>query len=213
MQKNLKDVLNNHFRTNFSLYIIVILSFTIGIFTGVLTVNALDIKQVEEIQKYLKDFFYIFQGQDINSYEVFKISILKNVKTVFLLWLLGMTIAGIPFILILTGIKGFVIGFSVACFIKAYSFKGIFFSLMCIFPVNIIIIPCLVLLSMSCIRFSLLLYKTITGKAVKKLDLRKSFASYSIVVVLIFMIMSLASVVEAFIIPLFIKLISSAYYV
>lgn len=205
MKSHVSGLIKEHFMNHIALYFITILSFTIGVCTGAFTVNALDQTQAKEIYVYLEDFFNIINGQSIDYGAVFKLSIYNNLKFVVLLWLLGITVIGMPFILIFIGIKGFAVGFTVGFLINSFNFQGVLFVLMGILPQNIIMVPCYIILGTICIHFSLDLVQLTKNKRYGKQDLRARFFSYSTFVILIFITLMVGSIVEAYIAPVFIK--------
>jgi len=207
--KSMNDFIKEHFLQNIVLYIIVTLSFTIGVSTGALTVNALNGTQNEELMNYLNDFFRMVSEQNINNLEILKISVSNNIKQVIFLWIFSITVIGIPFILILIGIKGFVTGFTVGFLIKYFNAKGILFSIVGIFPQSLIMVPCYVLLGVMGINYSVSTLKNNkksnrTGR-LRKEDVKAKFLLYSTMVIIIFCILTLGSIVEAYISPVFIK--------
>ncbi len=198
---------------NLVLYVIVVLAFVIGICTGAFTVNALNENQYVELSTYVEDFFYILSGQEIGHSELFKISVMNHIKTVAVLWVLGITVIGIPVILIIIGIKGFVIGFTVGFFIKALSFKGLLFSILGVFPQSLIVIPSYIFFSVACMSFSLSMIKTCMKTKYRQVNIKNQLSSYSILAFIIFLILILGSIIEAYITPVFIKAISSMFLV
>ncbi|MCG8501767.1 MAG: stage II sporulation protein M [Firmicutes bacterium] len=213
MSITLNDGIKNHFMKNVVLYIIVILSFTVGICTGAFTVNALDYTQYEELSVYVQEFLNVVNMQDIDHLELFKVSMFNNIKTVVLLWILGITVIGIPFILIIIGIKGFVIGFTVGVMMKVLSTRGIFFSLVGILPQNLIMIPCYIVLGIVCINFSLSLVRSQVKKRYRKENIKSQFIAYSTCVFLAFFFLTIGSVIEAYVTPVFVKLILLTFIV
>ena len=98
--------------------------FIIGVSAGAFTVNGLSTLQRDELIQYLKGFIHIMDKQSVNSNELLMISLQENTKIIVLLWLLGVTIIGIPFIFLLILVRGFILGFSSGFIIKAMGFKG-----------------------------------------------------------------------------------------
>lgn len=192
------------------LYSIIILSFTIGISTGAFTVNALSFSQIEELSEYIQEFFYVINMQTVNHMDLLKFSILNNIKIIVVLWILGMTIIGIPFIVIVIGIKGFVIGFTVGFLIKCLSFKGVLFAILGILPQNLILVPCYIFLGITCMNFSLSMIRSTSRTKYKKEDFKVQFLSYCVLLAFVALIMMIGSVVEAYFTPVFIKMLTAS---
>jgi len=210
--KTINEFFKEHFMKNIVLYIIIILSFTVGVSTGALTVNALDSVQNEELITYLNDFFHIAHTHDINNLQIFKLSVANNMKQVILLWIFGITVVGIPFILILIGIKGFVTGFTVGFLIKSFNTNGLFFSIVSILPQSLIIVPCFIILGVISINFSLSTLKNNKKNKFRREDMKSRFIAYSSAVLMILIVLTLGSFIEAYITPVFIKSVISSFW-
>ncbi len=76
-------------------------------------------------------------------------------KWVGLIWFLGLSVIGLPGILILDFLKGVLIGFTVGYLVGQFSWKGLLFALVSVAPSNLLIIPVLIVSSVSAIAFSL----------------------------------------------------------
>ena len=120
--------------------------FVIGVSAGAFTVNGLSSLQRDELKNYLQGFLQLLDNQKTDSTELFKISLLENAKLIGVLWVLGITIIGIPFIYIIILLRGFITGFSAGFIIETLGMKGVFFTIAALVPKEIIIIPCLIAL-------------------------------------------------------------------
>lgn len=204
----MQEGISNHVKSNLGLYFIVILFFAIGVAAGAFTVKALDDLQKQALIKYLQSFFQVLTNKDIDSIVVLRQSIENNIQTVFIIWILGITVIGIPVTLLIMGVRGFIIGFTVAFLIDGLGWKGLFFTFLAILPHNLIIIPCLVSICVISISFSKMIIKDRLARRWTNNYWHKFF-SYCILIIMIFTVSIAGSFIEAYIIPVFIKLISS----
>ena len=78
-----------------------------------------------------------------------------HLKWIGLIWILGLSVIGLPGILILDFLKGVLIGFTVGYLVGQYSWKGLLFALVSIAPQNLFIIPVLMMCGVAAITFSL----------------------------------------------------------
>ncbi|MDI6604218.1 MAG: stage II sporulation protein M [Thermoanaerobacteraceae bacterium] len=193
-----KEIISKHIKDNSILYIIVIMSLMIGIASGAFTINTLNDIQKENIMKYIVSFYDILGHTQLNAINIFKQSILNNFETVFILWLLGATIIGIPFIFFIIGVRGFILGFSIGFLISEFKFKGILFALTAILPQNILILLVILFISVTSINFSLYILK---NRRFNMKDLFSQFVSYTLIVYTAFAVMILSSLVEAYVTP------------
>ena len=170
----------------------------IGIASGSFTINTLNDVQKENMMKYIKNFYVIISQMKIVPIEIFKQSVLNNFETTFVLWLLGATIIGIPFIFIVIGIRGFLLGFSVGFLINQLKYKGILFTLVAILPQNILVLISLFFISATAINFSMYILKK---RRFNINDLFSQFVTYTLLVYFAFSLMIVSGVFEAYITP------------
>ena len=100
---------------------------------------------------------------------------MDNMRQIAILWVLGVTIIGIPFIYILIGVRGFITGFTSGFIIEYLGLKGVLFSAMTILPKELIIIPCLIALGVNGINFSMGIIKNKSNKDENKNSLKMNF--------------------------------------
>lgn len=195
---HIKDKIEKHIKGNSILYIIILMAFMIGIASGAFTINTLNDIQRESIMKYISNFYNIIGNTKINSLEVFKQSILNSFETTFILWLLGATIIGIPFIFFVIGIRGFVLGFSIGFLISELNYKGIVISLLAVLPQNIIILIAIFFIAVTCVNFSLYILK---NRRFSISNLFSQFVSYTLIIYAAFAVMIIGGIIEAYITP------------
>lgn len=169
-------------------------------------VNVLDYSQKHEMINFLDSFFKVLNQNNIDSFELLKQSLVNNIQTILLVWLLGITVIGLPIVVIIVILRGFIIGFTVGFLISELGFKGFIFSSLAILPQNIFIIPGIIIISAFSISFSL---KIVKNKISKNLRYRFSadLIKYSLTVVSLSSILLIGSIIEAYITPLLMKLI------
>lgn len=147
---------------------------------------------------------YINNLEQINYFESFKNIFFSNLLLLVIIWIIGISIIGIPISLILYFLKIFSLGFTVSGFILTYNIKGILLSVIYVIPVQIVNLFILIyLLSISLI---------ISFKLLEAIFKRKTFnfsfiSSYKKVLVLSIIIFLLSSLYEIFVMPKLIKLV------
>lgn len=187
-----------HIKNNFLLYGLAATSLMIGIAAGAFTVNNLTDIQVEQIKGYILKFYQVAKSIDLNSVQIFRQSLLNNFVTVFTLWILGATIIGIPFIFLLVGIRGFILGFSIGVLIKEFETKGILLVLIGILPQNIFILLGILFISVTAINFSLYLLK---NRKFYLEELISQFISYTFMVYASFLVILIGCLIESYLSP------------
>lgn len=137
------------------LYIFVGVLFLMGVVFGALMVNALTLEQQQDLTRFLGNFFVsVNEGEGFTPLPYWEVAGL-HLKWLGLIWLLGLSVIGLPGILILDFFKGVLIGFTVGCLVGQYTWKGLLFALVSVAPHNLIVIPALLISSAAAISFSL----------------------------------------------------------
>lgn len=207
MLKKVRKELILHIKSNIRIYVFLIMTFVTGICAGAFTVNGLGSWQSQELRNYVEGFMKLISNQNINYSELFKMGFTQNLKLTFILWLLGATVIGIPFIFILIGIRGFVTGFTSGFIIGSLGGKGVIFVMLTLFPKEVIIIPCLLCLSVCGINFSLSIIKKKNAKSIHMNNIRQELFKYSLVSAILIGFISLGVLMETYVSTFFSKLI------
>ncbi len=197
--------LKEYLRGNLKLSIVILIIFAAGIIGGSLGISTLSNQQQSELQNYVD---LVLQGSgdwQVDSGGLAQKVIWSNIKLVLLMWFLGMTVIGIPLILLVIFLRGVVLGFTVGFLIQEKALAGVLLTLLSILPQNIIYVPVLLLSAVGAVSFSLNL---IRGKFSRSLHLSQYFIGYSVGYMLALLIVSLGGLVEAYISPAFIRLIA-----
>jgi stage II sporulation protein M len=141
-------------------YLFVFVLFVTGIVFGVVMVGALTLEQKQDLARHLSGFFLdVDQGGGFDSTASFQQSLIMHLKWIFLIWVLGLSVIGLPLVYALDFLKGVLVGFSVGYMIGAYSWKGMLFALVSVLPQNLIIIPAIVVTSVAASAFAVHLVK------------------------------------------------------
>ena len=152
MNKN--SVLVEYFMKYKMIYMKIIIVFFIGIIIGVAVINAAKEEKILNLTEYVKELVQNVKNKDNIDYSnSFLVSIVKNIKTIGILWIFGYTIISSIFVYLNIGYQGFKLGYTISTFILILGMKkGIILSLSSLLLQNIIFIPTLFLLSESGIK-------------------------------------------------------------
>lgn len=201
---NWSQTIQLHVQNQKSLYIFITVLFLMGVIFGAIIVNALDIDQKEGLLGYLS---YFFKGLDQNSIAdpatAFQQSIGDHIKTLGLMWILGLSVIGIPILLLFIFLKGLMIGFTVGFLVSQLSWKGLWFAFAAVVPQNLLVIPAMIIVAVAGINFSITLVKNrlITHRG----TIYPQFVSFSILVTCMAVVMLTSSLFEAYVSPLLMK--------
>lgn len=206
----MQDTVKNHISTNRNGYLFLLAAFVLGVSAGAFTVNGLNSMQRDELSNYFQGFLQLFGNQSVKSSELFSLGLVENLKMIGLLWILGVTIIGLPFIFIILGVKGFITGFSSGFIINALGTRGILFTCLALLPKEIIIVPCLIAIGVNGITFSMRIAKSRSVQEDQKISLKSAFASYCFVTLIFTCVIITGIVFDAYITPVLVRIISPA---
>ena len=201
----LQKKLAEYIRANIVAYFFLTLIFAIGITLGALAVKTLPDAQKMELADYLRVFFQgLAENTSLVDTPSFLLTVvLSNAKIIGLIWLLGFTIVGVPFVLFIVWLKGFIIGFTVGFLVDEYIMKGLLFAIAAVLPHNLFAAPAILAAAVAAVTFSLMLVKQ--NPQIKG-NLFYASLAYSAVCLVMLFLAVLAALVEVYISPVFMKL-------
>lgn len=144
---------------NWLVYVIVIVVFSCGLLLGSLSANNMDQEKTGVLSEYISNFIKNAGETIYDSKRMATNAIKNNLIMLTAIYILGLTIIGMPVILGILFVKGFVIGFAVSFLTRDLSLRGIFFTSAAILPHNLLYIPAMCLGASSAILFGILLWK------------------------------------------------------
>ena len=201
MIKFIKNKLNEIVKSNLKGYILLMLIFISGF-----TLSVFIEKNIteEEIRLYFTDFF-----NDVNSYgtdgiKTFNASITGYIKIAFFMLLSSLTVIGAPVIIIYTLIQGISLGTVIICLFKTFGIKAFLIVLGAVIPHSVIYVPCYLIYSFFCLKNSFRFLQ-------KKNDIKSAVIVPFIYSVSFVSVISIASLIQGYIEPLFIKLIAKQF--
>ena len=119
------------------LYCITIITI-IGIIAGSIFITVLNDVDKETVSNSLNTFITNVSNNELNYSLSLRSNLVSNFIFIFVVWILGMTVVGIPIIIFMYFIKTFILGFSLSAIILKYGAKGIIYSFIYVFPHNIL---------------------------------------------------------------------------
>ncbi|MGE5701456.1 MAG: stage II sporulation protein M [Clostridia bacterium] len=187
-----------------TLYVFTIVLFAMGVVFGAILVNSLSLTQKQELLRFLEYFFANLNQSGLTDPKLYFLqSFAYYLKTVGIMWILGLSIIGLPMILLLLFLKGIVVGFTVGFLVNQMNGQGIWYSIAGVLPQNMLVVPALIMIGVGGISFSIRLIKT---RLLSKRDLiLPHFVSYSVLVVAMFCVLTLAALFETFVSPVLIQ--------
>lgn len=196
--------IHHHLKNQKSLYLFMIVLFMMGVIFGSIIVNTLDPVQKEGLLHYLGHFFDGLKQDAIAEPKVvFQHAIGDQLKTVGLLWILGLSVIGIPIVVIYIFLKGMVIGFTVGFLVNQLSWQGLWFAFVSVVPQNLLVIPAIIIVAVSGIHFSITLVK---NRLIHHYGtIYPQFISFSMVAATMAFVMVCAALMESYLSPVVMK--------
>ncbi len=187
------------------LFIKLIILVIISIILGILYMAILSKSNKELINTTLTNFFTEINKGKIDYTSSFINSISTYTLSGLLIWILGISIIGIPLILIFIFYKSFIVGFSLTSLIYFYKVKGLIASFIYLIPL-ILGLGVFIILSFFSIRYS----KKITRVIFYKQDYSlKRYTNRYLKILLIGEIsLIIISLIETFLVPYLLKFIA-----
>ena len=195
-KSNVKDLILRHIYENFKLYLIVIIIFIIGIVAGVIFINNVNGEQATEIQNYITEFINLLkQDYHIDTGLLLKKSLSDNLILIITMWLLGSTVIGIPIVMGIVLFRGFCIGYSVSAIIATLGVqKGILFFTVTMLLHNLIFIPVIICMTISCMK----LYKSIM-KDRRRENIKIEIIRHTLISIVLSLFLVVASLIESYV--------------
>lgn len=199
----LKLAIKNNKKMIFFLGIIAVVAIVFGSLFSIM-LNESDKNLVNE---YISNFFENIKNNNLNYILALKNGGISIFGFILIVWLLGISIIGMPIVLFMYFSKFFVLGFSISSIIKGYGLKGCLLSFGYVFPYQIIYIIAYTILTIYSIKISFKLISSLVKK--DKIDFKPIINKYLFILVLSLITTLLALLFEVFITPKFINLILS----
>lgn len=191
-------ILFHHLKQHATSYLFMLVLFLIGIIFGAIVVNSMNFTQKEDLFYYLERFFaQLQQGQVISKQEILQSSFLAHLKFLLFLYVLGLSIIGIPIIWMLLFSKGLMMGFSVGFLVNQLGWKGLTLAAAAVAPQNLVVIPLYLIAGTSAMLFSVTLLRKLIAKR-SPLSLRRYFFQYSTIFLVLIAGSAAASIIETF---------------
>lgn len=201
----LKSAIAMHVREHASVYLFTIVLFLMGVIFGAIVVNSLNLSQKQDLYYYLTQFFgQVAKGEFASAYDMFQQSYFHNLQYIGFMWVLGISIIGLPLILVLLFLKGVVVGFTVGFLVNQMGWQGFLLSFVSVMPQNFIVIPAFIIMGTIAISFSL---KMVRNQFMKRMHepIFPMIMRYAFVMVAISALLLISASLEAYVSPMIMK--------
>lgn len=182
----------DHIKQYWVIYLTLTSVLLAGIIFGAVGVGALEEKKVTVLTEFLSKLL-VEQPKNIETSFLQQLA-RDNFLIMAGIWLLGLTVIGMPFVYLIVFTRGFIIGFTVVFIIKVQKLAGVCLAFISIFLPSILAIFCLLLGAGMATIFSFLLLK---GKN-RGDSMGKEFLCYCMVSLLVSLGAVIAGVMQGY---------------
>jgi len=151
--------LMNYIRQSWLLYLIIVVVFTTGVISGGKGINCLSSNQVNELTRLVNKFTTQAGQLPVTSNTVVKSILADHLIIIGIVYLLGLTVIGVPLILGLIFGQGFIFGFTTLFLVQNIGWTGFFLFAATILPAGLLYLPALIIGAGTAITFSLYLVR------------------------------------------------------
>ncbi|MFJ5621199.1 stage II sporulation protein M [Peribacillus loiseleuriae] len=195
----------NHINEHSSLYVFITVLFLMGVIFGAILVNSLSFTQSDDLFYYLSQFFgQVSEAKITADWEMFTQSVSHNVKYIAVMWILGVSVIGLPVILVLLFLKGIVVGFTVGFLVSQMGWGGFLLSFVSILPQNIIIVPVFIIIAVISVSLSTKMIQRILMKQIRE-PLKPIIMRYIFALTVSVVFLACAGAIEAYVSPSLMK--------
>lgn len=177
----------------------------IGIIAGSIFMAILSETDKKSVTDYFNNYISNIENNKLNYLESIKNGLFNNLLYIIIIWILGISIIGIPIVTIMFFIKSFTLGFSIASIVFNYKLKGCLLNFINIFPHQMIYFLIYMLITTYSIFFSLKMINSIINK--KNMDFKIMMNKYVKILIISVITITIGIIIETFITPLLIKII------
>ena len=187
------------FKNNKKIIIILLGITIIGIISGSIFMTFITDSDKTLSANYLKNFFDNIIDNKLNYIDTLKNNFFSSFLYITIIFLLGISVIGIPIALIMYFAKSFMLGFSLSTIILNYKFKGILYSIIYVFPSHIIKLILFTMLVMYAIKVSSYLIYAIFNKL--EINFKNIMNRYFKVFVICLIGIVLTSILDTYLTP------------
>ena len=204
--KNLFKIINAEFKKNKKIFIFTSILLLIGFISGTFFITILSSEDKKIVGETISNYFLQIKSNRVDIIYTLRTSLTTNLLYIIFIFLLGISLIGLPIVIFLIFVKSFILGFSISSIIFKYKISGTLLSLGYIFPHHIINLIIISFLGVYSIKVSIYLLKLIISK--KQINFKVIIKKYFGVLIICFILSIISSLLETFISPNIIKMLS-----
>ncbi len=195
---NVKSRIKQHLKENTWHYILLVLIFILGMFLGYQKVYSLEGEVRQHLLALINNYLLGGYKGELSGSHIFISAYIQQLKSIALIWFLGLTVIGIPLILGVVLVRGFSLGFTVGFLVQEKAGAGVIISILSILPQNLVYFPLIIAWALIAINFSVYIVK---GRDRGGLPLAKGLIRYFWFLMVFVLVVMVGVLIEAYLAP------------
>ena len=172
----------NKIKLDKNLFLFLTILLIVGIISGSIFATILNNSDKILVTEHLNTFLTNIENNNLNYFVSFKNNFITDILNTLIIWVLGISIIGLPIIIIMYFSKCFILGFTIGSIFASFKLKGFIFALLYSFPTEIIGLFICMILTMYSISFSIkMIYSVFKRKTV---DFKLLINKYLIILII-----------------------------
>lgn len=192
-------------RTGYFVFFIAL--FVVAVGFGAAAVRALTETQKAELLDYLEVYLRGL-GRDVPqtpSRDLWQQAVSSALRTAALLWASGLVVVGLVVAPAAVFMRGFVVGFAVGFLTYEMGMRGVLLATLAVFPQNLLSVPATLVTAVASSSYSMSILRRRSRHSGAG---RIGVAGYTVVVLAMMALLVIASTIEAYVAPVFMRLIA-----
>ncbi|MGL4761509.1 MAG: stage II sporulation protein M [Sarcina sp.] len=149
---------------NRTIFLWILLFFLIGIVLGSYTIYYMSEMGIVEIGGYFKNFLEYISTTEVDYMSILLNSIKGIVPIAIIIILLGYTLIGFPFVLLINLFKGYILGFTLALVITVLGTSGFGILFTTLIIQNLVFVPIIIMISILSMKSSVIRLKSLRSE-------------------------------------------------
>ena len=198
-----------YIRAHTAYFVFTVLVYALGCVFGALAIPALTSAERAELTSYVDVFIrgLARNSPSLAGLDIMRVSLANHFRIAGLIWMLGITVIGLPVVIVILFTRGFVAGFSAGFLAAEMGARGMLLATVAMVPHSLVLLPATLTLSVASLAFGISLIKQTLAH--RKVAFIQDLASYTGLLLLVLVFFALASAIEAHITPVFIRILSA----
>jgi stage II sporulation protein M len=193
-----------YFRRRYLVYLLVGVLFAAGSLFGALAATSLSPGQEAGVSGEVRSFVTAVKAGEFGSRaEVTRAALLRDVvRTAGLCWLLGLSVVGLPLVLVVVFSRGFLLGFTVAALVRELAAGGLAVALVGILPQSLVSVPATVVAGVAAVSFAL---AVATERSLGRGGFWRGFGGYTALLSATGLALAAGAVIEGYVAPVLLQ--------